>query len=126
MIRLATLEHMEGLRGFDSTLVARTPDGHVAGFCRVREFDGVAYVNPLVTAKEYRRQGLGAALMREAFLTWGELRFVARGYAVGFYRNIGSVPAKWTDIAPQIACDCNECEMLPDCNPLPMIYHPKQ
>ena len=125
MIRLAALEHMEGLEGFDTSLVAHAPDGRVAGFCRVRIFDGVAHVNPLVTAGEFRRQGLGAALMHEAFLTWGELRFVARGYAVDFYRGIGSVPAKWTDIAPSVACDCDGCEMLPGCNPLPMIYRPE-
>ena len=122
LVALGQAEDMGTLDGFETTLVAEDRNGRVAGFCRVRIFDGQAYVNPLVTAPEFRHQGIGAKLMHAAGTHWGELRFVARGYAVPFYRSIGSVDAPWSSICEDVASDCDGCTLYPTCHPQPMSY----
>ncbi|MGN0077430.1 MAG: GNAT family N-acetyltransferase [Coriobacteriales bacterium] len=124
LVALGQAEDMGALEGFDTTLVARSAEGAVAGFCRIRVYGGRPHVNPLVTAPAFRRQGVGAQLMREAAATWGELYFVARGNAVPFYNAIGSTPVPWEEIAPEVAGDCDGCPLLAGCHPQPMAYRP--
>lgn len=90
------------------------------GFIRLLEDSGVWYVNPVVVDAAHRRKGIGEALMRFARNRVGELRFVARGYAVPFYEALGCEALSWEAIAPLVADDCDGCEMLPDCHPRPM------
>lgn len=125
MQALAAAEHMGELTGFETTLVAwdtRTSPHTLAGFCRIKIYHGDAYVNPLVTAPAYRKQGVGSALMRAVSDCWGEVSFVARGYAVPFYESIGSQRIDWDCICPEVASDCDDCSMLAGCNPTPMRY----
>ena len=95
-------------------------EGAVAGFIRLVEADGCWYVNPVVVAAEHRRTGLGALLMAFARERFGELRFVARGYAVPFYEALGCEKASWDAIAPIIAADCDTCDAAPTCHATPM------
>lgn len=95
-------------------------DHHVLGFIRLLEDAGQWYVNPVVVDSSYRREGLGAALMRFARQRYGELRFVARGYAVPFYEALGCEDIPWESIAPLVADDCDGCSMLATCHPQPM------
>ncbi len=112
---------MGTLEGFERTAIARSAGGNeVLGFCRIRVFDDVAYVNPLVTAPQARGMGVGRALMLHCADLYGELRLVARGYAVPFYRSIGCTDAAWQDIAPEMAGDCPACPDAATCNPQPM------
>lgn len=122
MVALGLVEDMGTLEGFETTLVARSDQGEMAGFCRVRIYQGVAHVNPLVTAPAFRKMGVGRLLMEAACKRYGELRFVARGYAVGFYERIGSVNIGWEQIAPEVASDCDDCSLYPGCHPQPMVY----
>lgn len=122
LVALGLAEDMGTLEGFETTLVARAEDSSIAGFCRVRIYGGRAHVNPLVTAPQFRRQGVGALLMRVASQQWGELFFVARGAAVPFYEAIGSIPVAWDAIAPEVASDCDGCSLFAGCHPLPMSY----
>lgn len=92
----------------------------VVGFIRLLEDRGQWYVNPVVVDPAYRRKGVGAALMAFAHKRYGELRFVARGYAVPFYEALGCENVPWDAIAPIVADDCDECSMLATCHPQPM------
>lgn len=121
LVALGEAEDMGTLEDFETTLVARCGEA-IAGFCRIRIYGGIAHVNPLVTAPAFRRQGIGALLMQEAARRWGALSFVARGYAVPFYRAIGSVEVPWEAIADEVASDCDDCSLFEGCHPLPMQY----
>ncbi len=121
LTQMACSEDMEGLRGFDDTLVAEDDYG-IAGFCRVRTYRGEHYVNPIITAPRVRGCHVGVALMRASLAAHGRLKFVARGYAVPFYKALGCAPTTWRTIAPEIAEDCATCAHAGTCHPLPMIY----
>lgn len=121
LVCMACSEDMEGLEGFDDTLVAEDAQG-IAGFCRVRTYNGEHYVNPIITAQRVRGRHVGIALMRASLAAHGRLKFVARGYAVPFYRALGCVPTAWEDIAPEVASDCDVCPQAGTCHPLPMAY----
>ena len=94
----------------------------LAGFCRIRIYSGVAHVNPIVVAETLRGMHIGERLMHVARERYGELRFVARGYAVGFYEKLGCTPCTWEDIAPEVAGDCDGCTALESCKPFPMRF----
>ena len=122
IVRMGEAADMGTLEGFEDTLVATNREGRVAAFCRLRRYDGVAHVNPIVVDETLRGHGVGAALMQEARKRYGELRFVARGYAIGFYKFIGCTTAEWDEIAPEVAHDCDDCNEFADCHPLPMKF----
>lgn len=115
---------MGTLDGFDETLVACLDGRAIAGFCRIRTIDGIAYVNPVVVDESMRRKGIGAALMEAACSIHGELRFVARGNAVAFYRSLECGEIPWSDIHREIARDCDDCADFDSCRPLPMRMQP--
>ncbi len=125
LVNLGERAGMGTLKGFDTTLVARFEDGSLAGFCRLRIFDGIAYVNPIVTSEDARGTGVGTALMKAARDKYGELRFVARGYAVPFYRQLGCVEIPWDMICHEVASDCDGCDEFEACKPLPMMMPAK-
>jgi mycothiol synthase len=55
--------------------VVRDGDRIVAGSTLIRERNGVAWVSRLFTARDWRRRGIGEALLRDAFRTfWAEGR----------------------------------------------------
>ena len=95
-------------------------DHRILGFIRLLEDAGQWYVNTVVVDSSHRREGLGAALMHFARQRYGELRFVARGYAVPFYEALGCENVPWECIAPLVADDCDGCSMLATCHPQPM------
>ncbi|MEC4184339.1 GNAT family N-acetyltransferase [Adlercreutzia sp. R21] len=95
-------------------------NGETVGFIRLVKANGIWHVNPVVVTGSCRRTGIGAALMRFARSRFGELRFVARGYAVPFYEALGCEPVAWDAIAPPIAADCDDCPMAPTCGATPM------
>lgn len=95
-------------------------DHQIVGFIRLLEDEDQWYVNPVVVDAAYRREGIGAALMTFAHKRYGELRFVARGYAVPFYEALGCENVSWDVIAPLVADDCDGCSMLATCHPQPM------
>ena len=77
-------------------------------------------MNPVVSCATWRGWGVGRALVEEALARVGELRLVARGASVPFYRALGFKEVPWDAIAPTIAADCDGCEMRGECAPLPM------
>ena len=122
IVRMGETADMGTLSGFEDTLVATSADNAIVAFCRLRIYNGIAHVNPIVVDESLRSHGVGAALMTAARERYGELRFVARGSAVGFYKFIGCTPVAWEDIAPEVASDCDGCDEYEDCHPLPMKY----
>lgn len=118
--QLAAEARIDELSDRGRIFVAADGAGHVVGFIRLVDAEGCWYVNPVVVTRSLHRRGIGAALMTFARARFGELRFVARGYAVPFYEALGCEPVGWDAIAPIIAADCDGCEMAPTCNATPM------
>ncbi len=121
LVKLGKKERMGTLSGFQTTLVAVTQN-KIAGFCRIRTYEGHPYVNPIIVSQAFRHKGVGEKLMKCAQGKWGTLRFVARGYAVPFYQTIGCRPIGWNSIADEVIEDCRTCSMYSSCKPLPMVY----
>lgn len=94
--------------------------GQPLGFIRLMEDAGIWHVNPVAVDPAAQHQGVGAALMAFAHELYGELRFVARGYAVPFYDALGCEPVPWEAIGPLVAADCDDCPLYPTCHPQPM------
>ena len=91
------------------------------GFLRLQQgSNGAAHVNPVVSCATWRGWGVGRALMEEALASRGELRLVARAASVPFYRALGFGEPSWDAIAPEIAVDCDGCELRGERCPLPM------
>jgi len=85
-----------GLRK-DLTVVARAPDGQFVSFCGMwlDPANRVAYVEPVATDPDYRRRGLGTAVVLE-----GVRRCAAEGATIAyvgsdqlFYRSMGFEPS---------------------------------
>ncbi len=120
LVAMGEEANMGTLEGFETTLVACVEDSLV-GFCRLRIFNEIAYVNPIVISKHTRNMGVGSALMRTANMQYGELRLISRGYAVPFYRSLGCREIPWSRICNEVANDCAECSNFNECAPLPMF-----
>ncbi len=121
----AHAEGMDALPSVAGVRVAVNAEDVPVGFLRVWCGDGgVAHVSPVVTCTTWRGWGVGRALVEEALERHGELRLVARGGSIPFYRALGFSELAWEDIAPEIAADCEGCEMRSACAPLPMGKRP--
>lgn len=117
----AATEGMDDLPSAENVRVAVNEDDVPVGFLRLQQgSNGAAHVNPVVSCATWRGWGVGRALMEEALASRGELRLVARAASVPFYRALGFEELPWDAIAPEIAVDCDGCEMRGECRPLPM------
>lgn len=119
VLQLAATAHIDQLSAGRKTFVAEQ-DSEIVGFIRLVESNGIWYVNPVVVDPSMQRKGIGRQLMQFANKQFGELRFVARGYAVPFYEALSCEPIAWDQIAPIVADDCTECDMQETCFPVPM------
>ena len=117
----AAAEGMDDLPSAENVRVAVNGDDVPVGFLRLQQgSNGAAHVNPVVSCATWRGWGVGRALVEEALASCGGLRLVARGASVPFYRALGFEELPWDAIAPEIAVDCDGCEMRGECRPLPM------
>ena len=117
----AAAEGMDDLPSAENVRVAVNGDDVPVGFLRLQQgSNGAAHVNPVVSCATWRGWGVGRALVEEALASCGERRLVARGASVPFYRALGFEELPWDAIAPEIAVDCDGCEMRGECRPLPM------
>lgn len=116
-------EGMDRIPGIDGVTVAVNADDLPVGFLRLAIGpDGVAYVNPVVTLDSWRGYGVGKALMRMVMDAHDEVRLVARGGSVPFYRAIGFEETPWENIDVTFTEDCDGCPLWEECNPLPMAW----
>ena len=116
-------EGMDHIPGPERVRVAVNGDDEVIAFCRLQDdMNGIAYVNPIVTYAPWRGYGVGRALIEDAHQRAGELRLIARGTSVEFYRKLGFVNMPWfmTDQAAASE-DCDGCPYRTECNPQPMM-----
>lgn len=113
-------EEREGVSPENGHLAATSSS--VVGFVRIQVIDKVAYVSPVIVSAAHRRQGIGCRLMRRVMAEADDVRFVARGHAVDFYRELGFVPVAWDALAPEMTQDCETCEVRASCQPLPMAW----
>lgn len=94
----------------------------IDGFLRVKLIGDAAYVNPVIVAAPLRGTGVGRRLMEDVMGRYDDVRLVARGYCVGFYRKLGFDVVPWDDIAPELARDCSTCGTRGACSPVPMAW----
>lgn len=114
-------EGMDFLPSLENVTVAANDGDQCVGFLRLAfSGDGIAHVNPVVVYSEWRGFGVGRALVEDALARCGELRLVARGGSIPFYRALGFAETPWENIAPGVTEDCEHCEMRQECGPLPM------
>ena len=72
------------------------------------------------TDVEWHGFGVGRTLVEDAGARHDEIRLVARGKSIGFYRALGFVEIPWEDIAPGVTEECDGCPLIDECGPLPM------
>ena len=118
----AAAEGMDRIPGPGRVRVAVNADDAVVGFCRLQDdANGIAYVNPIVTCPSWRGHGVGRALIDDARVRAGELRLIARGTSVGFYRKLGFARMLWSQVDLEAASeDCDACPYRAECGPVPM------
>lgn len=114
-------EGMDALPDLGGVTVAANGEDVPVGFIRVvRKGAGPAHVSPVVTCATWRGFGVGRALVEDSLARERELRLVARGASVPFYRALGFADVPWEEIDAAIAADCDGCEMRGECGPCPM------
>lgn len=117
----AYAEGMDNLPSLERVRVAVNDADEVVGFIRITiGGNGVAHINPVVTYASWRGYGVGRALAEEALAHYGELRLVSRGSSRAFYDAMGYRCIAWDDIEPEVAGECDGCEMRDECGPTPM------
>lgn len=117
----AAAEGMGPIPDIEHVFVAQNTAKELIGFIRLA-FDnaGVCHVNPVVVCSTWRGYGVGRALMDCAASRFGELRLVSRGSSRSFYEALGFTPLAWDAIKPEIAAECDGCELYDECGPTPM------
>lgn len=115
-------EGMDFLPSLENVTVAANDADQCVGFLRLAfSAKQVAHVNPVVVYSEWRGFGVGRALVEDALARCGELRLVARGGSIPFYRALGFSETSWENIAPGVTEDCEHCGIRQECGPLPMV-----
>lgn len=115
-------EGMPDIPGTEGVTVAVNADDQVIGFIRIKvgNTNNIAHINPVVVYAPWRRYGVGRALVEAALEREGELRLVSRGGSLAFYQALGFAEVPWGDIDPDIASECNGCELIDECKPTPV------
>lgn len=118
----AYCEGMDNIPSLENVRVAVNADDTCVGFCRLNFADDICYINPVVINRTWRGYGVGRALVEEVCARFNEIRLVARGASIAFYRALGFVETPWNTIAPGVTEECDGCPMIEECNPLPMVW----
>ena len=114
-------EGMDAIPSLENVTVAAIGDDDCVGFCRLAFSEaGIAHVNPVVINEQWRGYGVGRALIDDARAHHDEIRLVARGKSIEFYRVLGFTEIPWDDIAPGVTEECDGCPLIEECGPLPM------
>ncbi len=95
-------EGMDAIPSLENVTVAANGDDDCVGFCRLAFSEaGIAHVNPVVINEQWRGYGVGRALIDDARAHHDEIRLVARGKSIEFYRVLGFTEIPGT-ISPQV------------------------
>jgi N-acetylglutamate synthase-like GNAT family acetyltransferase len=78
-----------------------------------------AYVYPVIVHPAWQQRKVATALIKAAAEQFGVLKLVACKASQGFYPKVDFVPLDWSEVAFQIARDCDLCPDCPTCNPQP-------
>lgn len=115
------LEGMDKIPSLENVMVAANDADQCVGFLRIAFSDeGVAHVNPVIVYKTWQKFGVGRALVQDALFRYKELRLVARGSSIPFYKKLGFLETAWENIDLSVTEDCAHCPMKEECGPLPM------
>ncbi|MEG0504551.1 MAG: GNAT family N-acetyltransferase [Raoultibacter sp.] len=117
----AAAEGMGVIETDQDVYVAVNESDEIVGFIRlVFDGEGVCHVNPVVVYPTWRGFGVGRALTDLALAAHGELRLVSRGSSLAFYQSLGFEPIAWDLICEPIVAECDGCELMDECKPVPM------
>ena len=106
-------EGMDAIPSLENVTVAANGDDDCVGFCRLAFSEaGIAHVNPVVINEQWRGYGVGRALIDDARAHHDEIRLVARGKSIEFYRVLGFTEIPWDDIAPGVTEECDGCPLI--------------
>lgn len=103
----------------DDVRIACDDNGMIGALLMETAPNGSRNVKTIVVTEEARGKGVGKVLMQDALSANPDLRLVSRGVSVGFYEALGLTRCDWSEIDPQYRRDCDGCEDLPTCNPVP-------
>jgi amino-acid N-acetyltransferase len=119
IVGLLKREDMANGLNAEECLVAEGLTG-LLGCARIEMADGVAYLRPIIVAAEGQRRGVGRLLVESLAADLSELRVVARGPAMEFYRKLGFKTIGWETVAPEYVAECQDCPRRETCQPMPM------
>ena len=79
-----------------------------------------AYLRPIAVTKEAQRTGLGSALLEKLCARCSSISVIARGDAVPFYKRSGFTATDWSSVREEYRDECESCDDLAQCQPVPM------
>jgi len=79
------------------------------------------HVAPVVVFENWRKHGVGSALVKHAREEYGPLKLVSNGSSNGFYEKLGFTEVAWEEIEPAFQRDCLACEFYEKCGPKPYL-----
>lgn len=116
MLPRALNELYEGLRDF----FVYEDNGEIKGISALRIlWEDLGEVRSLAVREEYRRLGIGSALVKKCLKeakALGLKRVFALTYHPEFFRNIGFIDIDKAKLPQKIWGDCMKCPKFPECN----------
>jgi N-acetylglutamate synthase-like GNAT family acetyltransferase len=97
-------------------------EGVIAGLGRIEWGESIPYLRPIAVAPTYQHLGIGRRIVQALLTDLDELWVFARGQSIGFYSELGFVPAEWDTVHAPYRQECAECPEREDCAPVPLRY----
>lgn len=92
------------------------------GAVRKERIDHFDFIRPIVVAKEWQKQGVGARLINEIRMDLQQIAVVARGQALGFYTRLGFFTSDWDWLPGDLIQECKSCPDNQACAPVVMVW----
>ena len=96
--------------------------GALAGAVCLQRYGACAYVRAMAVHDRWRGQGVGRQLVEELLSGQDQVKVVARGSAVPFYRKMGFRTIAWDTVDPEVSQECAQCPDVAACHPEPMLF----
>jgi N-acetylglutamate synthase-like GNAT family acetyltransferase len=95
-------------------------EGKLAGAARLEWIGQEVYLRPIVVASRAKGQGIGRALVEHLLHAWPNIKVIARGKVVDFYKKMGIISIDWTLVPETYRVECELCPDRVTCQPVPM------
>ncbi len=98
--------------------VAANAEDELVGYIYTQHTAMGPHVAPIAVFSAWRGLRVGQALIEFELKRYGELKLVARGDSVGFYRALGFSEIPFCEISDELEEDCNVCAYREECEPV--------